>query len=497
LSETVWNTQEGPGGYAGAGGISTSITLPYWQEGIGTALNNGSQTFRNVPDVAMVADNIFIVADDGQNENTGGTSAAAPLWAAFTALANEQAVAAGKPTIGFLNPTLYDIGTNSGFTACFDDVTVGYNTNDNPTEWLAEPGYDLCTGFGSPTGESWIIAMTEPDGFQITPGRGPVASGAAGGPFSISSQAFLLANTGNSALSWTIGGAPSWLNVSSTSGTLSSGGSDSVSATVNSAAAALSAGVYTANLWFTNTTSGLTQLRQFTLQVNQNLVLDGGFESGDLGYWTLSGDSSIYTNNFVDSSNDPDGLGIPSYSGEFFAALGELYGLAYLSQPIPTSPGQFYELSFEFANFTNDPPDEFVVEWNSNPASSNIIFNQSDLPGSGYTNMQFLVEATSASTTLSFGNNNAGYGFFALDNVSVVPVTVPVPIFQAPRVAAGSLQLTWASYPGVSYQLQSTSDLASGTWSNVGGTVTATGDSTSVPESIGAGSTFYRVIISQ
>jgi hypothetical protein len=179
--------------------------------------------------------------------------------------------------------------------------------------------------------------------------------------------------------------------------------------------------------------------------------------------------------------------------------LGELFGLAYLSQPIPTKAGQFYELSFEFDNPSNDPPSEIVVEWNSNPSSPNVIFDQTNPPASGYTytNMQFLVEAASTNTTLSFGNDNAGYGFFLLDNVSVVPVAVPMPNVQTATVANGQFQVTWASYPGVSYQIQYTSDLSS-TWSNVGSPITASGSTTSTSESIGSSPQgFYRVMISQ
>ncbi len=86
LSETVWNAQEGPGFNISGGGVSSgsaSYNIPTWQKGVNMSTNKGSTTKRNCPDVAMVADNVFIVADNGQQETTGGTSAAAPLWAGF------------------------------------------------------------------------------------------------------------------------------------------------------------------------------------------------------------------------------------------------------------------------------------------------------------------------------------------------------------------------------------------------------------------------------
>jgi len=61
--------------------------------------NHGSTTFRNIPDVALTADNVFCRYGGGFNGNFGGTSCASPLWAGFMALVNQQAVAASKPTI--------------------------------------------------------------------------------------------------------------------------------------------------------------------------------------------------------------------------------------------------------------------------------------------------------------------------------------------------------------------------------------------------------------
>ena len=110
LSETVWDAGEGPGFDSSSGGVSTIYGIPSWQTGVSMSANNGSKTKRNSPDVAMVADNIFIVADDGYLETTGGTSTATPLWAGFAALANQQAAAAGVSNIGFVNPALYHIG---------------------------------------------------------------------------------------------------------------------------------------------------------------------------------------------------------------------------------------------------------------------------------------------------------------------------------------------------------------------------------------------------
>jgi hypothetical protein len=157
MSETVWNTN-----LAGSsGGISTSYSIPSWQQGVNMSGNQGSTTMRNVPDVALTAYNVYVVADQGVEIIVAGTSCASPLWAGFTALVNQQAAASYLPPIGFLNPAIYMIGLGTNYDACFHDIVIGNNTNANSHgKFLAEPGYDLCTGWGSPAGQSLINALT-------------------------------------------------------------------------------------------------------------------------------------------------------------------------------------------------------------------------------------------------------------------------------------------------------------------------------------------------
>jgi uncharacterized repeat protein (TIGR01451 family) len=163
-SETVWSWfTQGTGTDAGSGGISTNYAIPPWQMGISMTSNMGSTTFRNLPDVALTADNIFIVADNGTQEPVGGTSAATPLWAAFMALVNEQSFISGKPPLGFLNPLVYGIGKGPLYGSTFHDITTGNNTNLVSTNlFYAVPGYDLCTGWGTPTGSNLINALAPP-----------------------------------------------------------------------------------------------------------------------------------------------------------------------------------------------------------------------------------------------------------------------------------------------------------------------------------------------
>jgi hypothetical protein len=138
------------------GGISTYFPIPAYQQWFSMAASHGSTTMRNIPDVALTADvQIFLIQSNGQAIRCGGTSAAAPLWAGFVALANQQAVASGKPRIGFLNTLLSSIGTGSNYSSDINDIKSGNNAG-----YSAVTGYDLATGWGSPAGQHLINDLT-------------------------------------------------------------------------------------------------------------------------------------------------------------------------------------------------------------------------------------------------------------------------------------------------------------------------------------------------
>ncbi|HUD48046.1 MAG TPA: choice-of-anchor tandem repeat GloVer-containing protein, partial [Candidatus Baltobacteraceae bacterium] len=290
VSETVWNWDVEYGasfnGQGSGGGISTTYTIPSWQLGVSMTTNQGSPQFRNIPDVALTADNVFVVANNGQQENVGGTSCAAPLWAAFIALANEQAATNGRPTVGFINPAIYALGLSVNYTNCFHDIITGNNTwSDSPTRFYAVPGYDLCSGWGTPTGRN-LINLLALDSLQISPPGSRASSGTVGGPLTPASQTYILTNSGSTALQWaTSPGAP-WLSVSLNGGTLFPGGAAATEVvSLNSAASNLLLGNYGATIWFTNLTDGAIQSRVFSLAIIKppvilaqpaSLVLIGG-----------------------------------------------------------------------------------------------------------------------------------------------------------------------------------------------------------------------------
>ena len=158
-SETVWNRGDGVGS---GGGISTQYPIPSWQTNVNMSANKGSTTMRNTPDVALTAENIYVRAD-GLDQTVGGTSCAAPLWAGFTALVNQQAAAYGKSPVGFVNPLVYALGSTSNYPSIFHDITTGDNTSgSSPNQFYAVPGYDVCTGWGTPVGQKLIDAFVPP-----------------------------------------------------------------------------------------------------------------------------------------------------------------------------------------------------------------------------------------------------------------------------------------------------------------------------------------------
>ena len=199
----------------------------------------------------------------------GGTSCAAPLWAGFTALVNQQAVASGKPTVGFINPAVDAIGSGGNYTSAFHDITTGNNTSgSSPTKFYAVTGYDLCTGWGTPAGQNLINALANPEALLITPGLGFASIGGVGGPFTITSQSLSLTNAGTNSLTWTLVNTSLWLNASPSGGTLTPGGpATTVTVSLNSTASNLVVGTYSATVWFTNLNSGVGQSRQFSLSV--------------------------------------------------------------------------------------------------------------------------------------------------------------------------------------------------------------------------------------
>jgi len=226
-SETAW--------VDGGGGISPDhYAIPSWQTAAASSCGSCSKTYRNGPDVSANANFTFYVCADQTTctaNEYGGTSFAAPMWAGYLALVNQQAVANGNSTVGFINPGLYTIGGGSNYDADFHDITSGSNGD------AATTGYDLATGWGSPNGSGLIAALAggSSAGFSLSasPSSVSVAPGGSG------QSTITSAVTGgfSSAIALSASGQPSGVTVSFSPSSITGAGTSTMTMTVASSTA--------------------------------------------------------------------------------------------------------------------------------------------------------------------------------------------------------------------------------------------------------------------
>jgi subtilase family serine protease len=233
-SESVWNDGVQVG--AGGGGVSSFWTMPSYQssapsslhvinsESTGSTCGASSGYCREVPDVSADADpgtgytiywNGNGAAGPGNTEGwqvVGGTSGAAPMWAALLALTNASAACNGV-SVGFANPALY-YAAGTAYSTDFNDITSGNNdmTGSNFGEFAAGPGYDMASGLGSPDGSALASSLCTDSIALANPGpQRSVLNGSA-------SLQIHSSDTRGAAVSYTATGLPSGLSISGSSG---------------------------------------------------------------------------------------------------------------------------------------------------------------------------------------------------------------------------------------------------------------------------------------
>jgi subtilase family serine protease len=253
------------------GGISPdSIAIPSWQQlaGVINSSNKGSTTLRNGPDVSANANFTFYTCADQTTclaNEYGGTSFAAPMWAGYIALVNQQLAASSKPTIGFINPTIYAQNVTSSYGTDFHDIISGTSGS-----YSAVIGYDLVTGWGSPNAgliNALTGSSTQTPAFTIS--ASPTAVSVAQGSSGSSTITTAVAGGFNSAVAVTASGMPTGVTVSFNPTSIAAPGSGSSNATFT-VASTTTAGTYTITV--TGTGGGLTQTATVSLTVTSGVT---------------------------------------------------------------------------------------------------------------------------------------------------------------------------------------------------------------------------------
>ena len=309
-SETVW--------VDGGGGISPDkYAIPSWQTATAAGCSKCSKTYRNAPDVSANSNFTFYVCADQTactaNEY-GGTSFAAPMWAGYLALANEQAVAALSPTLGFINPILYTIGLGSGYDTAFHDITSGSNG------YSATIGYDLASGWGSPNGSGLINALTGttlPPGFTLS--ASPTSVTVSQGSSGTSTITSTVTGGFDSAVALTASGQPTGVTVTFNPTSITGTGTSTMTMT---AASSTVAGTY--SITVTGTSGSITETTKVSLTVtgpNPNFTV-GASPSTISVVRGSSGTTTITT----------------TVSGGFNAAIALSVGLGGSNQSVSFSP---------------------------------------------------------------------------------------------------------------------------------------------------------------
>jgi subtilase family serine protease len=265
-SEETWS----PGG----GGISATYRIPYWQQSVNMSANQGSTVWRNVPDVAAAAEGAIVTYDNGLTNTLSGTSCSAPLWAGFMALVNQQAAQNGQPPVGFLNPAIYGLGQSSLYRSCFHDITIGGNRNaGSPIKFLAKPGFDLCTGWGTPAGQALIDALAPPDSLVVLPAGGLALALTNNSTAAGALDTLVLTNGGAASVNWSLGAAPSWVQFSASNGVVPPGSATNLMVTTSPGATNLAVGGYAVDVALSNLTAGVAHDVPIFLALSDPLIL--------------------------------------------------------------------------------------------------------------------------------------------------------------------------------------------------------------------------------
>lgn len=424
-SETAWS---------GSGGGISGYGIPDWQVGIATSSNQGSAVWRNYPDVAMLGEpETFIYINNGSTVDIGGTSESSPLWAGFMALANQQAASEGNPPVGFPNPAIYRLGEGpvSTYTNCFHDITAGNNFNSqSPTKYPATAGYDLCTGWGTPTGSNTIYALAGVGTNDFTISATPSVLNLVRGGVAVSRISVIPMNGLSGNINLSISNLPS--GVSAAFSSVSTATNSLLTITVaNNAAIGPAAPVVTA------TSGGLAH--SITLNFTVSLPIPGEAQANLSSYYNRAG---IYTDGHVIPSGlDGDGNAIsanllghsPAWNGVSFTVgtANVPDTIAGIGQTLPLPAGNFTSLLLLGTAVNGSQGGvTFTVTYTDN-STANFRQSISDWAGPQNYPGEFLAEhmayrdSSGGTRDMNTAVNLYGYSFTLNSSKTVKSITMP------------------------------------------------------------------------
>lgn len=436
-SESAW--------IGSGGGWNTQSPIPdgspnyLWSQGPAiNSSNGGDSSYRNIPDVSAEAntDNYFCANGSCQG-GIGGTSLAAPRWAAFVALINQQATAnataaGSNPTFGFLNPTIYSL-SSTDYADSFHDITTGNNATDTsctvgtlgclPTGFVgfdAVTGFDIVTGWGSPNGPTVFDALAPTSSnpnfsLSASPSTFPLTAPGQGGTSSIAIKA-LNGFTGSANLSVVIPGAPSGapagLTASLNSSSITAGGS-AVTLTIGTTSAT-PGGTYV--IAIVGTSGNLTQTAYVTVELPAFVGITATPASGVALNQDSTANATITTtgiNGFTGTVN-LSASGVPSGVTDSFASVNSTTStVTFTANPTVTLTGASKPTNVTITGTTTGSSSQNTgINLFINPAASGGSGTAVDL-SSAYNVYAFYTDADESAITATNSLDGVGYAFSA------------------------------------------------------------------------------------
>jgi hypothetical protein len=431
-SETAW--------IGSGGGWNPASPIPAYQAPVINSSNGGDSSYRNIPDVAAEAntDNYFCANGSCQG-GIGGTSLAAPRWAAFIALINQQAAAnatsaGANPTLGFLNPTVYSVGQEANYGSALHDITSG--NDDNGTSCTpgtlgclsngdqgfdAVTGFDIVTGWGSPNGPTAFDALAPTSAnanFSMAAAPGTLSMTPGGQKTSSISLSALHGFNAATNLSVIVPGAgspsyaPAGLSASLSATSISAGGGP-VALTVTTTSAT-PGGTYV--IAVVGTSGSLTQTAYVTVELPAFVGLSatpaGGISLSQGG--TANATVTITTINGFNGTVTLAASGLPSGVTESFASVNSTTStVTFSASASATLTGSASPSTVTITGSSpGSSPQSTSVNLFINPAASGGAGTAVDL-SSAYNVYAFYADSAESTITAMNSLDGVGYAFSA------------------------------------------------------------------------------------